>query len=85
MHSTYMTKTELRIINREIEGELIINLDSQYNNLKAEIVIVKENVTARLFGTISEQLVIKSGACVYLHGSITGNIENEGGELFIYK
>ena len=85
MHSIYMTKTELRIIEREIEGNLIITLDSQYNNLKAEIVIVKENVIARLFGTVSKQLIIKKGARVYLHGSVAGQIDNDGGELFIYK
>ena len=80
-----MSKTELRIIDREVVGELVITHDSQYNNLKADIVIVKENVTARLFGTVSKQLMIKKGARVYFHGSVAGKIENEGGELLIYK
>ena len=82
---TYMTKSELRIIEREITGTLTVTRDSQYNNLNAAIVIVEKNVTARLFGTISKQLVIKKGACVYLHGSIAGKIENEGGEFYPYK
>ena len=73
-----------KIINTETKGEIHIKENSQYNNLKADRITVAENVSVRLFGTINEVLVIRKGATVYLHGTINGKTENQGGEIFIY-
>lgn len=73
--------TEHKIIAAETTGEIHIKISSQYNNLNATVVIVEEKITARLFGTISDLLIIKKGAIVYLHGAIKGKIENRGGKL----
>lgn len=75
--------SDCKIIDAETKGEVLIKIDSQYNNIKADKVIVAENIKARLFGTIKDLLVIKKGAKVILHGTIKGKIENQG-SLSIY-
>jgi len=74
--------TAFKIIGTETKGEVYIKVNSQYNNINADKVIVAEHVSARLFGTINE-LVIKKGGQVWLHGTIKGKIENDG-KLFTY-
>jgi hypothetical protein len=76
--------TNQKTIESEITGEVFIKINSQYNNINANKVIVAENVIVRLFGNIHELLIIKKGAEVHLHGKMKGKIENEGGKLFIY-
>ncbi len=73
----------LRIINEEAVGVIKINENSQFNKVKADKVVVDENTTARLFGSV-KTLVLKKGAKLFLHGVISGKIENKGGELFIF-
>jgi len=72
-----------KIIETETTGEVYIKTNSQYNNIRANKVVVAENIKVRLFGTVKELLVIKKGAQVYLHGKITGKLDNQG-ELYIY-
>lgn len=66
-------------------GIIVISANIQYNNIVADKVVIEENVTARLFGRITTQLVLKHGSTLYLHGSIHGNVENKGGVLNIYN
>lgn len=73
----------LRVIQEEAVGNLKINENCQYNKVNADKVVVNENVTVRLFGTV-HTVIIKRGAKLYLHGMIRGNIENKGGEVYIY-
>ncbi|HWY10321.1 MAG TPA: hypothetical protein VN026_03295 [Bacteroidia bacterium] len=73
----------LRIIDEEAIGVIKIKENSQFNKIKAEKVVVDENTTARLFGSV-KTLVLKKGAKLFLHGVISGKIENKGGELFIF-
>ena len=72
-------------INEEITGDVFIKRNTQYNDLKAENVIVYENVTTRIFGTITGLLTLKKGSIVYLHGIMYGSMHNEGGELHIFN
>jgi len=73
-----------KIIESEATGDILVNENSQYNNIKADRVTILENITARLFGTIKFKLTINKGARVYLHGSILGEVENQGGEFYKY-
>ena len=78
-----MTKPSYKIIETETTGEVHIKINSQYNHINAAKVVVADNITARLFGTVSELLIVGKGARIYFHGTVTGKIENEEGELFI--
>ena len=75
---------ELEVIEKEIEGDILITKTAQYNNLRAANVTVAENVVARLYGTINKDLVIKRGARVYLHAAVLGKIKNDFGELQVF-
>ncbi|MGZ4097740.1 MAG: hypothetical protein ACXVNM_02600 [Bacteroidia bacterium] len=74
-----------KVVDAETKGEVTITIDTQYNNIKATKVIITEDVTARLYGDIMEKLILKKGARLYLHGTVLGEIENEGGELYLFK
>jgi hypothetical protein len=74
----------IKIITQETTGVVHITSDAQYNNLKADIVILSENVTARLYGNIKHTVKLKKGSTLYLHGKLEGQIENEGGRIHIY-
>ncbi|MGZ3904010.1 MAG: hypothetical protein ACXVC6_09960 [Bacteroidia bacterium] len=76
-------KQDLRVISDETVGVVKIREDSQFNKIKAEKVIVDENVTVRLFGSV-KTIVVKKGAKLFLHGVFFGNIENNGGEVYIF-
>jgi hypothetical protein len=73
----------LRIINEEAVGIVKINENCQYNKINADKVVVDENVTVRLFGTVNT-LIVNKGAKLFFHGLINGNVENKGGEIYIY-
>jgi hypothetical protein len=73
----------LRIINEEGVGNIKISESCQYNKINADKVVVAENVTVRLFGTVNTVIVHK-GAKLFFHGLINGNVENKGGEIYIY-
>ncbi len=75
---------DLKLIQDTVSGHVIIKENSQYNNIKAEKVVVAEDVTVRLYGSVTD-VVIKKGATVYIYGEISGNVENEGGEIHIYR
>lgn len=73
-----------KIIESEITGDLLVDFNSQYNNINADNVIVSPRITVRFFGTIKKNLVIHEGARVYLHGTVLGKVENLGGEFYKY-
>lgn len=80
----YSMSANYRIIEKKVTGDIHVHENSQYNNLHAETVTVEQDVTVRLFGSISNKLTIKKGARVYLHGSLAGTLDNLGGEFFKY-
>lgn len=73
-----------KIIDTQVNGSITIAVNTQINNLNADEVIVAENVMARLFGQINKTLTLKKGSRVILHGTIYGNVNNEGGELSLF-
>ena len=76
---------EFKIINTEIKGNLFVIRNTQYNNLNAMNVTVGENIITRLYGNIRGKLIIQKGAKVYLHGTVSGKLENHGGELHVFS
>jgi hypothetical protein len=76
--------TNLKLISEEIIGMIHIKENSQFNSIQSEMVILSENVKARLFGSIGD-IVLKKGSSVYLHGNVTGNIFNQGGVIHIFN
>lgn len=75
--------TDLKLISKNATGLIHIKENSQFNSIKADMVILAENVRARLFGNVDE-VVLKKGSSVIIHGEVTGNIDNQGGEIHIF-
>jgi hypothetical protein len=76
-----MSFINFKVISSPIVGDVHIKENTQFNSVEADTIIVSENVTARLFGTIKKLIVLKPGSKVLLHGRVHGDIKNEGGEL----
>lgn len=74
---------DLKIIDSLVTKELAINEDSQYNNLDADKVVVAENVVVRIFGTVKD-ISLKKNSRIYIHGTIKGNVLNDGGEIHVF-
>lgn len=75
---------DLKPIQDGVSGHVCIKENSQYNNINADKVIIAENVTARLYGSVNN-IVLKKGSLIYLHGIISGSVQNEGGEIHVFK
>jgi hypothetical protein len=73
----------LRVIQEEAVGIIKVNEDCQYNKVNADKVVINENVTVRLYGTVNT-VILKKGSKLFLHGIILGNIQNKGGEVYVY-
>jgi len=74
----------MRIVDEKTVGDLIIETDTQYNDLDAGTVVVNVNVTARLYGIINKDIIIKRGSKVYIHGTLRGQVVDQGGDIYIY-
>lgn len=74
---------DLKIIANETYGFVRIRENSQFNNIRAERVVLEENVTARLFGKVND-VVLNRGSKLFFHGTILGNVKNKGGELVVF-
>jgi hypothetical protein len=74
----------MEIIKNKVTGNLIIDKDSQYQNLEADTVIVEGNKTARIFGVVKKLILIKKNATVYFHGKIKGKVVNQGGNFHAF-
>jgi len=79
-----MKQQQLKIIQDEMVGIVTVKEDSQLNKIAADKVIIDENVTARLFGSV-KTIILKKGAKLFFHGIISGDIKNSGGEIFIFS
>ncbi len=79
-----MGSGSIKIIYKEVTGNVFINVSSQYNNIHADNVTISKNVTARLYGSIKEKVILKKGSILFLHGVIKGKVDNEGGEIYIF-
>jgi hypothetical protein len=71
-------------ITEEIREDLTIKKSAQYHKLAGCNVVVDENITARLFGDVND-LHLKNGSIVFMHGKVTGTVRNENGILHLYS
>jgi hypothetical protein len=74
---------EFKVVEGQVNGNVHVTTDTQFNDIKAEQLVIEENVRVRLYGTIND-VILKKGSCLYLHGKIFGKISNEGGEIFTF-
>lgn len=72
------------VVEHEVTGNLHVTQHTQYNRVKADHVLVNEKVTARIYGTVKD-VVLKPGSTLLMHGTVSGKIVNEGGELRLFK
>ena len=74
----------MKIITENVIGDLEITKDSQYNSIIGETVTVSAYVMVRFYGVINN-LILRKGSTVYLHGKLHGNLTNEGGILYVFN
>lgn len=72
----------MKTIIEKVSGSLIVCEDTTYHYLSAVEVTIRENVVTRIFGVISDKLVVEKNAIVYLHGRCDGEIINNGGVVY---
>lgn len=85
MNLSYRKDTkEVEIINEKSTGDLIINADTQYNDVLADNVTVKEDVTTRIYGVIKNSLTVEKGAMIFLHGKAPMKIINNDGTVYVF-
>jgi hypothetical protein len=72
------------INNSQVNGDVVVKKDTQFNNIHCDNIIVEENVMARFFGAINGNITLKNGSSAYLHGRLNGKVINEGGVLYLF-
>ncbi|MES2566882.1 MAG: hypothetical protein V4565_08445 [Bacteroidota bacterium] len=76
--------SELKLIPQQVTGLIHITENSQFNSIQCDKVVLEENITVRLFGKVGD-IVLKKGSLVFVHGIVTGDVENQGGIIHIYN
>jgi hypothetical protein len=74
----------MRTVTDKVSGILRVSEDTTYHYLLVSEVTIRENVVARLFGTITDKLSVEKNAIVYLHGHCEGEIINNGGIIYCF-
>ena len=74
----------MRLFNDKIEGNTSINEDTQLNGMIVGDTTVLENTMFELNGMIVGNLIIKKSSTVYLYGTVTRDVVNEGGRLEVF-
>jgi hypothetical protein len=74
----------MKIIDSLVTGDVNVTSDTQYNNMVAENVTINENITARIYGIIHNEITIAKDATLYLHGKHYGQLINHGGKVQMY-
>ncbi|MBC7695663.1 MAG: hypothetical protein H7141_09485 [Burkholderiales bacterium] len=75
---------ELKLIQDEITGLVHVKEDSQYNSINADLAILAENVKVRFFGQVGD-VILKKGSLLYVHGTVSGKVENMGGVIHVFN
>jgi len=69
----------------EINAEdITFSQNAQLKALVAKNITVIENICVKFYGIIRGDLILKKGSKMFLHGSLYGNLVNEGGELHLF-
>ena len=75
---------EIKVIQDLVKGTVNIKENCQYNNIEADVVTVHPYVSARLYGKVKDVIINKESK-VFLHGEVSGNILNLGGEIHVFS
>ncbi len=75
--------SELKVIKDLVQGTVSIKENCQYNNIEADVVTVHPYISARLYGTVKDVIINKESK-IFLHGELSGNVLNLGGEIHVY-
>lgn len=76
---------EFKTISKETTGDVVVKENTQFNNIVANNAIIEKYVTARFYGSVRGLLTLKQGSKLYLHGTLYGSVQNEGGEVHIFN
>jgi cytoskeletal protein CcmA (bactofilin family) len=74
----------MRTSNQEIDGDIVINYPFQFHGMIKGNATVVSGGNFVLHGTCCRNLLVKPGSIVHVHGTIIGNVFNDGGQLEIY-
>ena len=75
----------MKTIAKKITGNLIVSENTTYHHIFVESVTVESGVTARLYGSVSNEIIVKEDAVAYLHGNLLGTVVNLGGTVYVFK
>lgn len=73
----------MRTVLDKIEGDTVINEDTELLGTIVGCTRVCENIQLDLYGAIIGDLVMEQNSRVYLYGVVSGNVMNNGGHLEI--
>jgi len=74
----------MRIRNDKIEGDTIINEDTQIDGMIVGNTTVAEGIQLKLNGMIVGKLVVAKNSTIQLYGTVDGDVVNEGGRLEVF-
>lgn len=74
----------MNVIRDKIEGNTILNEDTQLHGMIVGLTTVSENTVLQLHGTIIGNLILKEDSTAYLHGMVNGDVINKGGHLEVF-
>ena len=74
----------MRNINGKINGDLCLNDNAEIHGMVTGTITVLSGVTLFLYGLCGKNLIVEKNAKTIVHGMVSGNIENRGGNLEVY-
>jgi hypothetical protein len=75
----------MKTILEKITGNIIVNENTTFHNAFVESIIVEKGITARLYGSVDKEIVVKENAIAYLHGPLLGKVNNQGGTIYVFR
>lgn len=74
----------MKVMKQRIEGDTILNEDTQLHGMIVGSTTVSENTVLHLHGMIIGNLLLEQSSTVYLHGMVNGDVINRGGRLEVF-
>lgn len=74
----------MKIIRGKIEGNIILDEDTQLYGLMVGSIAIPADILLELHGMIVGNLTLEVNSTAYLHGMVNGDVINKGGHLEIF-
>jgi len=74
----------MREIKGKLEGDLLIEKNTNLAGMVVGTAKVLPKVSFNIKGMLIDNLIVKNEAVDFVHGMVTGNIENEGGYVEVF-